>query len=947
VVSVGEASHGTVTLTATDVLFTPDTDYHGPASFAYQVRDSSGAIAQAYASFTVRTVNDAPVALGETITTNEDTTLVIRPASLLANDSDVDTATDGQSLSISAVGSATHGSVSLDTDGNIVFVPDANYVGSASFVYTVSDGNGGTTDARATIVLAVVNDAPLGLGETIESTEDQVLKIDAATLLANDTDVDNLHADLSLSRVQSGTGGTVALNAAGQVVFTPTANFHGNATFTYWVRDPAGLESSAVTATVVVAAVNDAPTAQGEIVTGAVEDAVFRIPKATLLANDHDVDDADSALRLSWIGSANGGSVSLDSNGDVVFTPTANFNGNASFQYKVRDAAGLESAVVTAIVPVTAVNDAPTAVDDQFATYRNSTMTIGYGQLTGNDRDVDGDQLTVAAVRDRANGHASIVNGQVQFVPKAGFNGGASFDYLTDDGHGGQTWATAFVDVRVPPNLYPTIDPASLSVSPSWYNSAYVELWSLSVGFHITDEDPGSVSMRLSSATAYVGQGAVYPVATTTAFARNGDGGSMSFSAYYSRSIWFKDTQKIVESPLWFNELRSTWVLTDSTGVQNVWHFDFHDDGYPGRWHIESYADHSGYYTSPVILDLNGDGVHFTALQDSHVAIDANHDGVKDKMAWAGHDDGVLVWDKDHNQQITDASEFGFQQLQAEAQTDLEGLRALDTNHNGLLDAGDDKFAEFAVWQDANGNGLVDAGEFLTLQERGIASINLHSDGQMREAGTLLEGSRTGETDATVMGNAAYTRTDGSTGLVADAMLAYAPGHASTAAQDAVLASQESAPATPKAAAASDAATHAAAAATLEASADAAPAQPHPVPESTAAAVAQSAALVSEAGLPTVPPTSPKPLYEANTPSAYADTGNAAEAGQSTGDTEAAGASSAAELARQAALFNQFCNADPAPGAEPLGFVPLDHSLYFMDSRAAAQDSAYQALQAA
>jgi hypothetical protein len=105
--------------------------------------------------------------------------------------------------------------------------------------------------------------------------------------------------------------------------------------------------------------------------------------------------------------------------------------------------------------------------------------------------------------------------------------------------------------------------------------------------------------------------------------------------------------------------------------------------------------------------------------------------------------------------------------------------------------------------------------------------------------------------------------------------------------------------------------------------------------------------LVSEAGLPTVPPTSPKPLHEANTPSAYADTGNAAEAGQNTGDTEAAGASSAAELARQAALFNQFCNADPAPGAEPLGFVPLDHSLYFMDSRAAAQDSAYQALQAA
>ena len=940
VVSVGEASHGTATLTATDVLFTPDANYNGPANFTYQVRDSGGAIAQAYTSFTVRAVNDAPVALGETISINEDTSLVIQPASLLANDSDVDTATDGQVLSISAVGNATHGNVSINADGNIVFIPDANYVGSASFVYTVSDGNGGLVDATATIVLAAVNDAPVGLGETIQSTEDQVLKIDAATLLANDSDVDNVHADLSLSRVQSGTGGTVALNAAGQVVFTPEATFNGNATFTYWARDPVGLESGAVTATVVLAAVNDAPTVQGEIVTGALEDAVFRIAKATLLANDQDMDDLDSALRLSWVGSASGGSASLDSNGDVVFTPGANFNGNASFQYKVRDAAGLESAVVTAIFPVAAVNDAPMAVDDQFSTYRGSTMAIGFGQLTSNDSDVDGDALTVSAVRDRANGHTSIVNGYVQFVPDAGFSDGASFDYLADDGHGGQTWATAFVDVRVPPNLYPIIDAGSLSVSPSWYNSEYVELWSLSVGFHITDEDAGSVSMRLASATAYAGQGALYPVATTVSFARNGDGGSMSFSAYYSQLIWVKDSQKLVESPLWFNELRSTWVLTDNTGVQNVWHFDFHDDGYPGNWHVESYADHSGYYTSPVLLDLNGDGVHFTALQDSHVAIDANHDGVKDKMAWAGHDDGVLVWDKDQNQQVSDVSEFGFQHLKAGAQTDLEGLQALDTNHNGLLDTGDDTFAEFALWQDANGNGMVDEGEFLTLQERGIASINLHSDGQMRDAGTLVEGSLTGETDATVMGNAAYTRTDGSTGLVADAMLAYSPGQASVAAADTTGAAQETASAKLSVAAAPNSA----ATANLVVLAGPESVQAFPTADAPAApALAQTASLLSEAEACPAAAALSAPLPQ-GAPSTEAADGTVIEHAAVAVDVEAAGA---AELARQAALFNQFCNSDVVDVFEPLGFVTLEQTLQLIDLQVMSQDDAYHRPQAA
>ncbi len=827
-VSVGEANHGTVTLTATDVLFTPDANYHGPASFAYQVRDSSGAVAQAYASFTVLPVNDAPESLGETISTNEDTILVIQAASLLANDSDADAATDGQVLRISAVGGAMHGSVSLDEDGNIVFVPEANYFGAASFVYTVSDRNGGFSSAMATVVLAAVNDAPLGLGETIQSLEDQVLRIDAAALLANDGDVDNVHVDLQISRVQSGTGGAAYPDATGQVVFTPTANFNGSATFIYWVRDMEGLESQALTATVEVAAVNDAPTAQGEIVSGALEDTLFRIPKATLLANDHDVDDADSALRLSWVGSASGGTASLDRNGDVVFTPNANFNGYASFQYRVRDVAGLESAAVTAIVPLTAVNDAPTAVDDRFATYRNSTMSIGFAELTGNDSDIEGDGLTVSAVRDHANGHASFVNGHVQFVPTAGFSGAASFDYLTDDGHGGKTWATAFVDVKIPPNLYPTIDTPSLSVSPSWNSPAYVELWSLSVGFHITDEDPMSVSMSLVSATAYIQQGAGYPVQhTNTAFTRMGDGGSILFSASYtwSNSTWSQ----------WFNELRSTWVLRDGNGVENVWHFDFHDDGYPGHWHIDAYAEHSGYYTSPVLVDLNGDGVHFNALQDSHVAIDGTHDGIADKMAWADNDDGVLVWDKDHNQQISDVSEFSFQNLRPNAQTDLEGLQALDTNHNGLLDKGDEKFAEFAVWQDANSNGVADTGEFLSLQERGIASITLHSDGQMRDAGTLLQGSLTGETDAIVMGNAAFTRTDGGTGVVADAMLAYAPGQASTA----------------------------------------------------------------------------------------------------------------ADLARQAALFNQCCNANPTVDPSPLGFFPLEHSLQFIDPHEVAQDSAYQALRAA
>lgn len=763
--AVGQAAHGTVAIVNGEVVFTPDTDYHGPASFAYQVTDSAGAVAQAMATFSVTAVNDLPVAVGETISEYEDTTFDISQAALLKNDSDVDVATDGQVLSITAVTNAQHSTVTLNADGTISFAPDANYYGNASFDYTVNDGNGGTSKATATIALENVNDAPVATGETVNSNEDQALTFTANALLQNDIDIDNARSDLAISRVQSGVGATVSLNASGNVVFTPTVNYNGKATFTYWVKDPGGLESKAVTTTVLLAPVNDAPTAQGETISGASEDAKFNISKSTLLANDYDIDDPDSALRLSWVGSATGGTVSLDVSGNVVFTPTENFNGNATFQYKVRDAAGLESAVVQAVIPVAAVNDAPVAVDDQFTTYKNSTMTIAFNQLTGNDTDVDRDALTVSAVRDHANGHASIVNGQVQFVANSEFTGSASFDYLADDGHGGQTWATAFVDVKQPPNQYPYIQyssPLIHTTDTTWRHLIDGRL----NDYIINDESPDSVQIFFESAKGYVG---------SANYLRSFTESQVGFAISGHNLFW--NIRSAGYSYIDYLEL--TWKLVDDRGLVNyqTWTMNGTSASGPSLWQFDTmYA--GSYFYPPVILDLNGDGVHFTSLNKTNVMIDMNFDGIQDKIAWAGSDDGVLVWDKDHNRRISDASEFGFQNLKANAQTDLEGLQALDINHDGLLSAADATFAEFGVWQDVNGNGATDAGEFNTLSELGIASINLHSDGQVRNAGAALAHGGSGETDATVMGNTTFTRTDGSTGVATDTMLAYEAVHA-------------------------------------------------------------------------------------------------------------------------------------------------------------------------
>ena len=176
---------------------------------------------------------------------------------------------------------------------------------------------------------------------------------------------------------------------------------------------------------------------------------------------------------------------------------------------------------------------------------------------------------------------------------------------------------------------------------------------------------------------------------------------------------------------------------------------------------------------APVVIDLNRDGV----LSYGQVTMDVNGDGHLDLTAWAGPQDGVLVWDKYADGLVNDNSQYAFAQYATtyvntsstgansfKAPTDLEGLaEAFDSNHDGVFDAQDANFAEFKVWQDANQNGVSDAGEVRSLVDWGISSIHLVSDGVVRTpAAGVIEAGRT-----------KATATDGSSVLVSDAAFAY------------------------------------------------------------------------------------------------------------------------------------------------------------------------------
>lgn len=126
-----------------------------------------------------------------------------------------------------------------------------------------------------------------------------------------------------------------------------------------------------------------------------------------------------------------------------------------------------------------------------------------------------------------------------------------------------------------------------------------------------------------------------------------------------------------------------------------------------------------------------------------------------------GADDGLLAIDLDGNGAVSDSREFVFGNSAA---SDLAGLAAAyDSNGDGTLNASDAEFAKFGVWQDANSNGISEAGEFMSLAALNIAGISLKSDSAAYQAANG---------DVAVLGQAAFVRTDGSSGTVLDASFA-------------------------------------------------------------------------------------------------------------------------------------------------------------------------------
>ncbi len=461
-VLVAAPATGTLTLNANGgFTYTPAANVNGPVTFTYKASDGALFSNTVTVTINIAAVNDAPVAVLDNYTVNEDTALTVPAGTgVLANDTDV----EGTALTATLVTDVASGSLALNANGGFTYTPVANFNGPVTFTYKASDGALFSNTVTVTINIAAVNDAPVAVLDNYAVNEDTPLTVSpGAGVLANDTDVEG--TALAAVLVSAPATGSLTLNGTGGFSYTPALNVNGAVTFTYKANDGAA-DSNVVTVTINIAAVNDAPAAAADNYNGT-EDTTLVVPLASgLLTNDSDTE--NDALTAILVSPPSSGSLSFSGNGNFSYTPAPDFFGPMTFTYKVSDGSA-ESAPATVTLNIAGVNDVPVAADDpDYTTAEDTPLVVpAAAGVMANDSDADGNPLTASIVSGSGPALGDLTlnaDGSFRYVPLLNYFGTISFQYKLNDGTADSNVATVTITIT-PVNDVPVARPDSYAVN--------------------------------------------------------------------------------------------------------------------------------------------------------------------------------------------------------------------------------------------------------------------------------------------------------------------------------------------------------------------------------------------------------------------------------------------------------------------------------------------------
>ncbi|KKJ78350.1 hypothetical protein WH95_03375 [Kiloniella litopenaei] len=386
-------------------------------------------------SYLTKAPDTIPVLAADTATVNEDGSVII---DVLSNDYDA----DGDQLYLSYAYQAEHGEVTTNDDGTITYRPDADFNGQDTFLYKVVDEDGNFVRQSVTVNVNPINDAPELSAEISvdELAEGQNLEINLASYFS-DRDNDQLSFTV--------TGASFA-NIEGNILrLAPVTGHEGDYTITIQARDPSGeIAETNVSFHVTPQTAEDTVPVLIPDHAEVIEDTSVIIDP---LANDNDAD--GDTLSLIQVFPAENGTVSINPDGTVTYTPDDNFNGVDTFRYQVQDEDGniLEQDVSLTVTPV---NDAPVLTD----TIHVPNLEAGNDiliDLSSSFTDPDGDILTFNV---EGADFASIEGSNLRLSPAQGQEGQHDIVITATDNSGAHITTSVEFDVTEDP-VDPDPDP--------------------------------------------------------------------------------------------------------------------------------------------------------------------------------------------------------------------------------------------------------------------------------------------------------------------------------------------------------------------------------------------------------------------------------------------------------------------------------------------------------
>ncbi|KQV16529.1 Mo-co oxidoreductase dimerization domain protein [Rhizobium sp. Root1203] len=387
-------------------------------------------------------VNNAPVATDDSgYTVARNGTFTISVAALVANDTDA----NGDALTITAVGNALHGSVTLNAQtGAVIFTPDASYAGPANFSYTLSDGRGGTAQGNVSLS---VEEGPSGV--SLFQPDDGP---------ANAGFNENAPLELGMKFVSSASGAVTGIR------FYKAAGDTGAHTGSIWTSDGSLLGTVAFSSESLNGWQTATFTSPIQLTAG-----------VTYVASYHTTGSYVATANYFTTAHANGPLTALSaasSGGNGVFS----YGSNTTFPTSNYQAANYW---VDVVFNQSTVNAVPVAANDNgFVAYSNTALSIAASALLANDTDADGDVLSITGASGATHGTVTFDSqtNTVIFTPTNGYTGVANFSYSVSDGRGGTSSASVSLTVGSQASgagLFSSSDAPSV---PSGSDSSSVEL---------------------------------------------------------------------------------------------------------------------------------------------------------------------------------------------------------------------------------------------------------------------------------------------------------------------------------------------------------------------------------------------------------------------------------------------------------------------------------------